>query len=166
MERRCAESEKYSRRECLEFSGIPHNVKHEDLENKVRHILSKIDVVIPPENIEACHRIGKKGTMIVKFSRRKDVSAIFSSKSKLKQADPNALGIPNDTKIYINESLCPENRKLWYYCKRLWNKKMIASFFTSNGKVKIKVNNLGNVTNISQITDLEELFPDTSFESL
>ena len=43
---------------------------------------------------------------------------------------------------------------------------MIASFFTSNGKVKIKVNNLGNVTNISHITDLEELFPDTSFESL
>ena len=166
LERRCAESEQYSRRECLEFSGIPQNVKHEDLENKVRHILSKIDVVIPPENIEACHRIGKKGTTIVKFSRRKDVSAIFSSKNKLKQANPNALGIPNDTKIYINESLCPENRKLWYYCKRLWNKKMIASFFTSNGKVKIKVNNLGNVTNISHITDLEELFPDTSFEYL
>ena len=28
LERRCAESEQYSRRECLEFSGIPQNVKH------------------------------------------------------------------------------------------------------------------------------------------
>ena len=26
--RKCAESEQYSRRECLEFSGIPQNVKH------------------------------------------------------------------------------------------------------------------------------------------
>ena len=46
MERRCYANEQYSRRECLEISGIPASVADKDLESKVLDILEEIDVPI------------------------------------------------------------------------------------------------------------------------
>ena len=70
LEVRCSDNEQYSRRECLEVSGISTSRKHDELEDKVRLRLSKIDVNVTTENIEACHQIGKNGTTIVKFSKQ------------------------------------------------------------------------------------------------
>ena len=164
LERRCSQMEQYSRRECLEFTGISESVQQNDLEDKVRTILTKIDVNVSSENIEACHRIGKNGKTLVKFSRRKDIGQIFHKKSLLKEIDPLTLNFPASTKIYINESLCPSNRHLWFLCKKLWQSKKIYSFWTSQGSVKLKLKNLGNAKTIEQITDLEDIFPDVNFE--
>ena len=48
LERRQSAQEQYSRRECLEFSGIPSTINDNNLEDKVREILKKIDVDISP----------------------------------------------------------------------------------------------------------------------
>ena len=55
MERRCYANEQYSRRECLEISGIPASVADKDLESKVLEILEETDVPI-----EDCHRLPSK----------------------------------------------------------------------------------------------------------
>jgi len=164
LETRASQQEQYSRRECLEFSGIPLSVEHNDLEEKVLFILKKIDVDIPSQNIEACHRVGKQGTTIVKFSRRKDISKIFLNKKKLKHVDENSLLIPENTRIYINESLCPAYRDIWHKCKKLWNEKRIARFWTSNGAVRIKIKQLGNPIVITHLSDLKKEFPDVVFD--
>ena len=62
MERRCYANEQYSRRECLEISGIPASVADKDLESKVLEILEKIDVPIDPILVENCHRLPSKGS--------------------------------------------------------------------------------------------------------
>ena len=55
LERQCWANAQYSRRECLEIVGIPSNVSHENLENKVVKIFNNIGCKIINENIETCH---------------------------------------------------------------------------------------------------------------
>ena len=62
MERRCHANEQYSRRECVEISGIPASVADKDLESKVLEILEEIDVPIDPTLVEDCHRLPSKGS--------------------------------------------------------------------------------------------------------
>ena len=55
LERQCRANEQYSRRECLEISGIPESVSDIDLEGKFLNLFQKIDIEVHPDNIEACH---------------------------------------------------------------------------------------------------------------
>ena len=43
-ERKCWANEEYSRRECLEISGIPESVSDNALEDKIQGVLRGIDV--------------------------------------------------------------------------------------------------------------------------
>ena len=56
-ERKCWANEQYSRRKCLEISGISESVSHNALEDKIQGVLRGIDVEIDTENIESCHRL-------------------------------------------------------------------------------------------------------------
>lgn len=168
LERKLADQSQYSRRECLEVSGIPVSVTDVNLEEKVLSIFKKIDCEVSNKDIESCHRIGnKKGTTIVKLSRRKDVKKILSNKKLLKE-DVNmaSLNLSEDCKLYINESLCPEYRNLWHKCRKLWKRNEISSFWTVNGVVRIKKSSLENVLLITHICDLEMLFPHIDFQNL
>ena len=55
MERRYCANEQYSRRECLEISGIPASVADNGFESKVLEILEEIDVPIDTSLVEDCH---------------------------------------------------------------------------------------------------------------
>ena len=61
-ERKCWASGHYSRRECLEISGISESVSDDALENKIQRVLRAIDAEIDSENIESCHLLKGKGS--------------------------------------------------------------------------------------------------------
>ena len=67
IEKQCWANAQYSRRECLEISGIPSSVSDNDLEDVACKALTKTGVERPEKDIESCHRICKRGTTIVKF---------------------------------------------------------------------------------------------------
>ena len=48
VERKCWANEQYSRWECLEISGIPDSISHNDLESKVCGIFRECDADIDP----------------------------------------------------------------------------------------------------------------------
>ena len=124
-----------------------------------------IGVDIPKDRIEACHRVGKNGERtIIKFSSRKDARKVLVNKKKLKSINLSKIGLTG--KIYINESLCSYYKKLWYLCKKLWINKHIASFWTSNGAVRLRVTDEGKVNLISHEEDLSDLFPDLDIDAL
>ena len=56
-QRQCWANAQYSRRECLEITGIPQNIEYNQLEGKVIQALNKIGCNIISDNVEACHRI-------------------------------------------------------------------------------------------------------------
>ena len=162
MERRCYANEHYSRRECLEISGIPASLADEDLESKVLKILEEIDVPIDPTLVEDCHRLPSKGSpkkVIFKLNRRKDIHRILSNKNKLKNLKPKSVHLPGETKVFINESLCLYYKKLWFKCKRLWSAGHIASFWVRNESIKLSNESVAIITHDC---DLEKLFLDNS----
>ena len=62
----------------------------------------------------------------------------------------------SETKVFINENLCGYYKLLWSKCKKLFLEKNIASFWVTNGTVKIKLLN-DQVRSITHKVDLSVL---------
>ena len=160
LERRIMHMEQYSRKECLELSGIPDSVTDNNLEEFTLKIFDAIDAPVCATNIESCHRLfsyQKPNKVIVKLSRRKDAENIMSNKNKLRTVDKETIGV--NTPIYINESLCRANKVLWSKCRRLKNEKFLHAFWVTNGSIKLKVNENSTANKIEHHEDLRHLFP-------
>ena len=74
LERKCTANEQYSRRECLEISGIPDSIPNNNLEETVLKIFSETGVSVNSRDVEACHRLNQKAKpkkVIIKLSKRK-----------------------------------------------------------------------------------------------
>ena len=158
-EQKCWANEQYSRRECLEISGIPESVSDNALEDEIQGILRGIDAEVDTENIELCHHLngkGSKGRVILKLSKREDAEKIKLNKKKLKTIVHRKIGLSSGTKVLINESLCGNCKLLWSKCKKLFLEKNIASFWVTNGTVKIKLLN-DQVRSITHEVDLSAL---------
>ena len=163
-ERQCWANAQYSRRECIEISGIPNSVKDDDLEGKVLEVFDKLGVVIKEENVEACHRI-KQGSdrTIIKLSRRKDCQQIMKVKRDLRNMDLSETGLPVGTTLFVNESLCSYYRWLWSSCKKLKMSNKIYGFYTVNGTIKVKHHEGDLPVPITHIEDLKKLVPGYDF---
>ena len=153
LETELLKANQYSRRECLDISGIDKNVDDDQVEEEVTKILSGIGIEIDKErDIQACHRYGSKNTVIVKFTNRKMVNSILSLKSTLSED------------IFINESLCPRNKTIRGRCNLLKKKGKVTAIATRNGMIRIKLPNGNGYTNINHEDDLYDMFPDFEFD--
>ena len=165
-ERQCWENAQYSRRDTLEIVGIPNSVGNSVLEETVRDVFKKIGVEIDERDVQACHRLKEKERTIVKFVNRKDCLQILRVKKDLKSLDPTELDFPENTKIFINESLCPYYRGIWNKCKKLRAIQKIHQFYTISGLIRVKLEETGPSRIITHMVDLKELFPDIDIENL
>ena len=156
MERQYWADSQHSTREYVEVAGIPQSVPASDLER----ILKKVGMEVPAKDIDACHRIGKQGRIIVKFLRRKDCQQVLGVKKDIQKITANDLALPSTAiKLYLNESLCPYYRILWSKSKALFTMGKIHSYFISNGSVKIRLQEKGPSIPITHIADFEKYFP-------
>ena len=71
LERQCWANAKYSRRECLEITGIPSSVSDKDLVEVVCKAITKAGVDITADDIEDFHRVGNKGQTISNLVRER-----------------------------------------------------------------------------------------------
>ena len=160
MERQCWANAQYSRHACVEVVGIPQSVPASDLEKTFSKVLEKVGIDVPANDIDACHRIGEQGRVIVKFLRRKDCQQVLSVKKDIQKIIVTDLDLPNTTtKFYLNESLGPYYRFLMSKSKALFTMGKIHSYFISNGLVKIHVKEKGPSIPITHTTDFEKYFP-------
>ena len=107
-----------------------------------------------------CTKTQDPKKVVIKLSRRKDANNFRKKKKKLKGKNLNSLGINNP--IYINDIACTYYKNLWAKCKKLHDNKVIRVFWISNGSVKLKVSETGNVHTVTHDVDLEVLFPGDS----
>ena len=164
IEKRCWKNAQYLQRECVAGVGLPSSIEDKNLEPTVCKGVSAYWCWHNGESIKACHHLNKQsGRTIVTFSRRKDCKHVmWKKKSELRKWKPSKLDLPNRTKLYINESLCPYYRGLWNQCKKLWNKQGIFSFFIVNGSTRTKIRKNGPYK-ITHIADFKDIFPDEDF---
>ena len=162
--RQCWANAQYSRRECIEISGIPNSVGDNELEEKVLKVFNKLGVTVNEENVEACHRI-KQGSdrLIIKLSRKKDCQQVMKVKSDLRNLNVSECDLPAGTTLYFNESLCPYYRWIWSCCKKLKNSNIIFGFYTVNGTVKVKQHEGDRANPVTHIEDLKKIAPEFDF---
>ena len=79
LERKYWSNEQYSRRECLEISGIPSDIEAGKLEETLLKVFGKLDVDDDPKNVEDCLWLKTRNSskkVIIRLSKRKDVGEI------------------------------------------------------------------------------------------
>ena len=137
-ERKCYENEQYTRRECLEISGILGNIDDNALEETVLGLLSKYYALVEPSDVEDCHRLKSTNNapqkVIIKLSKQKDMYRVLKAKPSLKNVNLNGTGTPPGTPIFVNQSLCS-----WSKCKRLWLNKVVESFWVPKGLCRMSL---------------------------
>ena len=160
IERRLAEQEQYTRRECVEIVGLPQDINGEDLENHVVKTFDAAGVQVTRRSFHAIHRLRDRKIVIAKLVNRRDTIKILKNKKKLRNLNNDNKKKLNAQKIYVNESLCRPYRQLLGKCNALFKKKQLTSFYTVNGKLKIVYDNdnTEEVAVISHVQDLYDIF--------
>ena len=160
MERATYQQQQYSRRETIELVGLPENLNGDELEAKVVEVFDQAGVHVEKRDFHAIHRLKKNSVVIAKCVNRRDAIAILRAKKSLRDANEDVrkkLGVPTGSKLYVNESLCPEYRRLLGICNALHKKNKLASFYTINGSIKVTKNADGEKIVIGHMDDLFKL---------
>ena len=142
------------------------SIRDNVLEQKVCDVIQEIGVNICDRDIQACHRLKDRDRAIVKFTNRKDCLQIVRVKRQLKGLDPSAVDLPEGTKIFINESLCPYYREVWKKCKKLRVKQKVYQYYTINGLIRLRTEEYGQAKTITHMVDLQNLFPGNEIDNL
>lgn len=137
LEKRMAEQEQYSRRECIELVGLPEDTNGEELEDLVVQTFETAGVHVRKRDFHAIHRLKDHKTVIAKLVNRRDSINILKKKKKLRQLSEDDKTKLKASKIYVNESLCRPYRQLLGKCNALFKNGYVNSFYTTNGKLKI-----------------------------
>ena len=157
LERKCAANEQYSRRECLEISGIPDSISNNNLKETLLKVINVTGVSVNSKDAEACHHLNQPANpkkMIIELSKRKDVARVINNRKKLKSMKPQNIFLSSGCKIYMNKSLCKYYKYMCWKCGLLQTHGSIQSFWVTNGSIRIKYQN-DEVTYVTYIEDLE-----------
>ena len=163
----------YSRKNNVEISGIPESI--EDLEECVVKVINKIGVECSSDDIEACHRLphskfnrdsdAPKRT-IVRFVNRKLSESALGNRKKLKDLDLSTVHNDlTDKRLFINDNLCPYYKGLYGKCRRLYDAKLIHSFWSWKGGIFFKKSENSRITEIYHDQDLFEKFKNFDFDN-
>ena len=89
-----------------------------------------------------------------------------SKKKQLKGLDPLAVDLPEGTKIFVNESLCPYYWGICNKCKKLRDKQKVHQYYTINGLIRLRIEESGQAKIITHTVDLHNLSPNIKIDSL
>ena len=160
-----AKSEKYSRRNNVEFSNIPNDMPDNQLESKIIRICRESGVEVDHNDIEGCHRLpisrysrddNKK--VIVKFVSQKHSESLLYKKKSISSRDFSNINIPS--KIFVSLSLCPYYRFISDKCKDLQRRGKIHQVFCLGGTVSVTLSGSGIPVKIYHVADIPTLNDD------
>ena len=116
--------EQYGRRNNIVISGIPDSVDVNQLENQSLKC-TDININVVSNDIEACHRIGKKDTRIgstktiICFVNRKHAKQALHNKKKHSRVKKKQTFNPNNNPFFISENSTRMNESLAYQERKL-----------------------------------------------
>ena len=151
LERNAVTNAQYHRRESVEVNPVHPSINAEELEINICKALSLTGHEVKPDDLQACHRLKKKESVIVKFKCRKLKWSMLQNKSE----DLHQLRFSG--KLFISESMCHENHQLAYKCRQLKNAGKIHSIWFWNNAVNVKLSEGSNLVKVFHIIDIEKL---------
>ena len=158
LERNLCMSQQYNRRDTLEIIGIPMHVEEQQMEDEIIEIFKDAKVTVNRQNIkkmdvQAAHRIGKKGVVIVKVVNRKFIRAALINGKNL--ASNKRYG--DETRLFLNDSFTSEFRFLNYVIRRAAKDKRLFKYKVRNGVNFVQKDQDSNFIEIGHANDLDNL---------
>ena len=157
LERNAVTNAQYHRRESVEVNPIPPSISDEELELNIYEALSLTGNEVKPNDLQACHRLKKKESVIVKFKCRKLKQKVLVNWKNLRNKSEDLRQLKFSGKLFISESMCHENHQLAYKCRQLKNAGKIHSTWFWNNAVNVKLSERSNPVKIFHIIDIEKL---------
>ncbi|KAK6191154.1 hypothetical protein SNE40_002893 [Patella caerulea] len=132
---KCDELEQYSRKNCIRISGIKEDL-NENVEGKIMKVLSTIDNSLSPNNIENCHRLGRKQAN----KHRQIIVRLKSYKTKVHIMKNRKMAQTAIKGVYINEDLTRYRAYVASITRWSYKQGFIAACWTRDGKIFIREN--------------------------
>ena len=144
----------YGKRNNLKITEIQNDVSEKNLEEKVIHVLSEIQVNLSGSDVEACHRIGKSRnsskttattttTTIVQFINSKQVKrALINSKGLIININKFQISLASFDNIFINSNLTPLNSKIAFHYRKLKQNGQIDKTYSGYRVIHIGTSNI------------------------
>lgn len=161
--------EQYSRKLCINISGVPEaGTGREDTHQIVSQLANAMQVEVTPEAIEASHRLGKATPsktrpIIVRFTTLRKRQEFYEARKELRghravTSGPFPEAIMKG--IFVSDNLTRTNAGLMYVARSLKRSKKIHSAWSDQGKLKLRVKE-GTPTKIFKtIEDLRKIVGD------
>ena len=158
LERNAVTNAQYHRQESVEVNPVPPSISDEELELNICQALSLTGHEVKPDDLQACHRLKKKESVIVKFKCRKLKQKVLINRENLRNKSEDLRQLKFSGKLFISESMCHENHQLAYKCRQLKNAGKIHSTWFWNNAVNVRLTERSNPAKIFHIIDIEKLF--------
>ena len=178
--------EQYSRRECIEISGIPE-VKDENTDDIVIKVGSLIGLDLTRNDISVSHRLPKGSysaavregpqassntssrtpNIIVKFVRRETRDHFYKGRKLLRDKSTRDLDLArySENKIYIMENLTQANKDLFKESLRVKKDLKYKFIWTFYGRTYLRKDSESPVVAIQKKSDLDILKQDGGVHS-
>ena len=112
---------------------------------------------VKPDDLQACHRLKKKDTVVVKFKCRKQRRSILTNRKNLCNKSDGLTRLNFSGRLFVSESMCHENHQLSYKCTQLKNAGKIHSTWFWNNSVNVKLDERSQPMKINHVIDIEKL---------
>ena len=166
---RLAQLEQYSRRNCLNFTGVPES-KDENTIQLATELAKMANVKIDRADIDRVHRIGKQKpttqgqkppprTLVVKFTSYLKREAIWFGRKDLRNAKPprgSNLTEHGMKDIFIQESLIKQNQEIMYLARQLKRAGKLWAAWTDGCVMKVKKTQQSPTVRLNSKSDLAQ----------
>lgn len=158
------ELEQYSRRPCLNVSGVPETA-NEDTNQLVTDLAKMAGVNVSPGDIDVSHRIGaprqgKVRAIIVRFAHYPIRQALYNARRELRKPRPfhgSTVSAETANGVFISDSLTRENQQTLYRARQLKKDNKIFAAWSDVGRLKIRISQGGPTHVIRSERDLTKL---------
>ena len=147
----------YVRREIIEISPVPGSISDQNLEEQVCKALSLTGIKVKDKDLHACHRMKRRGRVILKFKDRKLRYQVMANRKKLMEKKNELKELHFEESLYLSDSMCTENHNLFYKCRQLKNAKRIHACWFFNNVINVRLMDKGPIFKIFHESDLGEL---------
>ena len=155
--RKAITNAQYHWQESVEVNPIPPSISDEELKLNICEALALTGHEVKPNDLQACHHLKKKESVIVKFKCRKLKQNVLVNWQNLWNKSEDLRQLKFSGKLFISESMCHENHQLAYKCRQLKNAGKIHSTWFWNNAVNVKLSERSNPVKIFHIIDIEKL---------
>ena len=111
LERNAVNNAQCHRPESLEINLVPATIGDDVLESSVCRALSLTSHEVKPDDLQVCHRMKKKNTVIVQFKCGKQKHSILNSRKNLCNKSDVLTQLNFSGRLFVLESMCHESHQ-------------------------------------------------------